>query len=341
MKVLSIIVPCYNSQDYMHYCIESLLLSEEAGIEIIIVNDGSVDGTGGIADQYAARYPGIIRVVHKENGGHGDAVNAGLREASGLYFKVVDSDDWVDRRAYLKVLESIRTLKDRGEGALVDLIVTNYVYEKEGARFRKVVRYRNVLPENQACTWEETRPFRNGQYLMMHSVIFRTELLRQCGLELPKHTFYVDNLFVFLPLSHVKTLYYVDADLYRYYIGREDQSVNEMVMIKRLDQQLRVNRIMIDKTVELMLAQGALQEYLYHHLEIITVVSSILLIRSGSGENLRKKNELWRYIRDLDEELYRELRKSFLGVAVNLPGVFGRRVSVGMYKVSRRIVGFN
>ncbi|MDU5947120.1 MAG: glycosyltransferase, partial [Paenibacillus macerans] len=95
MKLLSVVIPCYNSQDYMRYCIESLLPGGER-VELLIVNDGSADRTGQIADEYASRYPGIVKAIHQENGGHGEAVNAGIRHAAGLYFKVVDSDDWVD-----------------------------------------------------------------------------------------------------------------------------------------------------------------------------------------------------------------------------------------------------
>ncbi|MBQ3119712.1 MAG: glycosyltransferase family 2 protein, partial [Peptococcaceae bacterium] len=94
-KVLSIAIPSYNSEAYMANCIESLLIGGD-DVEILIVNDGSKDGTAQIADAYAAKYPNIIRAVHQENGGHGEAVNAGLRNATGRYFKVVDSDDWVD-----------------------------------------------------------------------------------------------------------------------------------------------------------------------------------------------------------------------------------------------------
>ena len=100
MKLLSIAVPCYNSEDYMRHCIETLLPGGE-DVEIIIVDDGSTkDRTAEIADEYAAKYPGIVKAVHQENGGHGEAVNTGLRNATGLYFKVVDSDDWLDTESY-------------------------------------------------------------------------------------------------------------------------------------------------------------------------------------------------------------------------------------------------
>ena len=98
MKLLSVAIPSYNSEGFMRNCIESLLPGGE-DVEIIIVNDGSKDGTGAIADEYAAKYPTIVKAVHQENGGHGEAVNAGLRNATGLYYKVVDSDDWVNEEA--------------------------------------------------------------------------------------------------------------------------------------------------------------------------------------------------------------------------------------------------
>ena len=107
MKLLSIAVPCYNSADYMDRCLESLLPGGDE-VEIIIVNDGSVDETPRIADEYAAKYPDIIKVVHQENGGHGEAVNAGLRNATGIYFKVVDSDDKVNPRSYKRILHTLR-----------------------------------------------------------------------------------------------------------------------------------------------------------------------------------------------------------------------------------------
>jgi glycosyltransferase involved in cell wall biosynthesis len=107
MKLLTIAVPCYNSQDYMANCIESLLKGGE-DVEIVIVNDGSKDDTARIGEEYAKRYPDIVKVVHQENGGHGEAVNTGLRHATGLYFKVVDSDDWLNEDAYMKVLDALR-----------------------------------------------------------------------------------------------------------------------------------------------------------------------------------------------------------------------------------------
>lgn len=338
MKLLSVVIPCYNSQEYMRYCIESLLPGGD-DVELLIVNDGSSDQTADIANEYAKKYPTIIKAIHQENGGHGEAVNTGIRNASGYYLKVVDSDDWVDTRAYLKILEKIHDFITREKS--VDMMISNFVYEKEGAKYKKVMKYENVLPEGTIFTWNDIGQFRKGQYLLMHSVIYRTQLLKECGLELPKHTFYVDNLFVYRPLEHVQKIYYINVDFYRYFIGREDQSVNERVMIKRVDQQIKVNKLMIEQVNLENVTSQKLREYMLHHLEIVTIVSAILLIRSGTAENLKKKKELWEYIKEKDINFYYHLKYGILGRTINLPGRVGRGISVSVYKISQRLVGFN
>ena len=289
MKLLSIAVPCYNSAAYMRKCIDSLLPGGE-DVEIIIVNDGSNDSTPDIAEEYRERYPGIIKVVNKENGGHGSAVNAGIEHARGLYFKVVDSDDWVSQSAYIRILDKIKELLKSGKS--IDMFISNYVYEKEGEKRKKVMKYTHTLPEEEIFTWKDVRHFRVGQYILMHSVIYRTNLLRDCGLKLPEHTFYVDNIFVFNPLPYVKTMYYMNVNFYRYFIGREDQSVNEQVMISRIDQQITVNKLLVDYYIaekQHILTNGKVRKYMVNYLDIITTVSSVLLIRSEQEEKLEKK----------------------------------------------------
>ncbi len=336
MKLLTFAIPCYNSQDYMENCIKSLLPGGE-DVEILVVDDGSKDSTADIADAYEKKYPGIVRAVHQENGGHGEAVNAGIRNATGLYFKVVDSDDWVDEEAYKKILDKLRELA--GGDKTLDMFIANYVYEKEGAKRKKVMRYPS-LPKERIFTWDEAK-LHKGQYILMHSVIYRTKLLRECGLELPKHTFYVDNIYVYKPLPSVRTMYYMDVDFYRYYIGREDQSVNEKVMIGRIDQQIKVNKIMVDEFDLWKIQNRRLRRYMFNYLEIITVISTVMLIRSGTEENLLKKRELWRYIKNRDIRLFHHLRVGIMGNTMNLPGKGGRKISVAAYKLSQKVVGFN
>lgn len=338
MKYISFAIPCYNSQDYMAHAIESILPGGE-DVEIIIVNDGSKDRTSEIAHDYMEKYPKIVKVVDKENGGHGDAVNSGLTHATGKYFKVVDSDDWVDEEALLKVLDTIKGfVKDESE---VDMVIANYVYEKVGMTHKKVIRYDNVLPENQIFKWEDIGHFRLDQYILMHSVIYRTEMLKLCQLELPKHTFYVDNIYVYYPLPHVRTLYYMNVDLYRYFIGREDQSVNEKVMISRIDQQLFVTKKMISMYELRLIGSKKLRKYMVNYLAIMMTVSSILCIRSKKKENFEKKKELWAYLKKKDYRTYMKIRYGILGQTMNLPGRSGRRVSSLAYTVARRLIGFN
>ena len=338
MKLLSIAIPSYNSENYMRNCIESLLPGGEE-VEIIIVNDGSKDGTAAIADEYAEKYPTIVKAVHQENGGHGEAVNAGLRVATGLYYKVVDSDDWVNKEAYLKILEKLAELVQTNN--MVDMLLSNYVYEKEGKKHKKVMQYRSAFPVDKIFTWDDVKFLHVGQYIMMHSVIYRTQMLKECGLELPKHTFYVDNIFIYHPLSYVKKLYYMDVNFYRYYIGREGQSVQEKVMIGRIDQQIRVTKMIIDDCDVWKVKNKKLRNYMLSHIEILMVITSILAIRSKSEENLLKKKELWQYLKEKDARTYRKVRRSIMGNTMNLPGEGGRKISVAAYKIAQMLVGFN
>ena len=338
MKILTVTIPCYNSQDYMKKCIESILPGGE-DVEILIVDDGSSDKTAEIADRYAARYPTIVKAIHQENGGHGEAVNTGIRNAAGIYFKVVDSDDWVDSQILKEIVETLKELLKGPE--TVDMFISNFVYDKVGARRKKVMQYRSALPKEEVFCWPDMKNMRKGHYILMHSVIYRTNLLRECGLELPKHTFYVDNLFVFQPLPYVKKMYYLDKVFYHYFIGRDDQSVNEEVMIRRIDQQIKVNKIMIDTLAGKRLNEKRLRDYMTSYLDIIMTVSSIMLLRSGTEENFEKKQELWRYLKAKDRKLYLKIRTGLLGRAMNLPGKVGRQMSVAAYKIVRKFVGFN
>ena len=337
MKLLSIAIPCYNSEAYMEKCIESLLKGGEE-VEILVVNDGSSDRTAEIADAYAEKYPTIIKAIHQENGGHGEAVNAGIRNATGLYFKVVDSDDWVNEEAYKQILKTLEELT-RGPKTL-DMLISNFVYEKQGASRKKVMQYRHCLPVNEIFGWDSVH-MSKGKYLLMHSIIYRTKLLHECGLELPKHTFYVDNLFAFEPLPFVKNMYYLDVNFYRYFIGRDDQSVNEKVMISRVDQQIFVTKSMIDMYDMRKISNKKLRTYMTNYLAIMMTVSSILLIRSKNAENLEKKRELWQYLKKNHYGTYWKIRYGILGQTMNLPGRSGRKISSLAYIVARRIVGFN
>ena len=337
MKLLSFAVPCYNSEAYMEKCIESLLPGGK-DVEILIVDDGSSDRTAEIADAYAERYPGIIRAIHQPNGGHGAAVNTGLKNAAGIYFQVVDSDDWLDRDSYLRVLKRLRTLIKLN--TLPDMFLANYVYEKEGSKHKKVMRQKG-FPKEKMFGWDDVGHLAKGHYILMHSVIYRTQMLHDCGLQLPEHTFYVDNIYVYKPLPYVNNMYYMDVDLYRYYIGREDQSVNEKTMIRRIDQQIRVNKIMFADVNLLAVKDKKCRRYMFNYLEIVTTITVTLAILSGTKENLNKRDELWAYMKQTDRQLYNKLHHSVISRYMNLPGRTGRFLGKVAYRISRKVYGFN
>lgn len=338
MKILTVAIPCYNSQDYMRHAVESVLAGGE-DVEVLIIDDGSTDDTAKIADEMEAEHPGIVRAIHQENGGHGEAVNTGLKNAKGLYYKVLDSDDWLDRESLIKVLEKLR--KFIREGQLVDMFLANYVYEKPSLRKHKAIRYEGVFPEEKVFGWNDIKKFKISQNIIMHSVIYRTQMLYDCELELPKHTFYVDNIFVYKPLPFVKTMYYMNVDLYRYFIGRDDQSVNETVMISRIDQQIKVNKILIDAYDLNRIKNKKLRDYMVKYLAMMMTVSSVFLIKEGSEGSLEKRTELWKYLKNFSRSTFRLVNKQVLSKPMQIRGKAGRKMVVWGYSISRKLYGFN
>ncbi len=340
MKYITFTVPCYNSAAYMRKCIESLLPAGRDA-EIIIVNDGSVDDTAAIADAYAERYPNIVRVIHKENGGHGSGVNCGIENARGLYFKVVDSDDWVELRSLRRLIGTIKQRHERGQD--VDLYLSNYVYEhvEDGKHYS--VNYKNVFPKNRQFSWCDVGQFKTSQFLTMHAMTYRTELLRECGLCLPEHTFYVDNVFIMRPLPYVHTMLYINTDLYRYFIGRADQSVNEAVLMKRIDQQERVARILVEdyEASRKLICCRKLEKYMVRHIGINVSIVSVFRNMKNTEESFAALRCLWDDIKQADPVLYRRLRTSTVAGITNLPGRGGRFIAKNGYRISQKLFKFN
>lgn len=339
MKILSIIVPAYNSQDYLNVCLDSVVIGGP-DVEVVVVDDGSTDKTAEIAQKYCKKYPDIVRLEQKENGGHGSAVNRGLKVAKGLYFKVVDSDDWLDKDAYLKILQLLR--KQQKAKTPIDLVLANYVYEYSYNNSQKIISYSQSLPRNQVFGWNKVGLFRVDQYLLMHAMIYRTQVLRDCKLNLPEHTFYVDNLVAYVPLPYVKTMYYLDVDLYRYFIGRADQSVNTENMIKRIDQQLRVNKTMMQSYhLYSDIQNRKMRRYMLHYLSIITTASLVYLRLSKKPEDYPKTDELWDFLRNYDRKMYRVLHSNVINRLASLPGKGGRSIVKSCYAIIRRIYKFS
>lgn len=345
MRALTITVPCFNSEEYLERCLDSLVIGGN-DVEIIVIDDGSTDRTGEIAESYAERFPGIVTAVHKENGGHGSGVNTGLRLASGRYFKVVDSDDWLKEDAYRELLEQIK----RWEGAEAsgqmrtspDLVICDYTYNHLDEGTEKTMRYQNVFPAGQICSWDEIGAFRPSQYLIMHALVYRTEVLKKSGVVLPEHTFYVDNIFAYRPLPYVETIYYMDVNLYQYYLGRDDQSVNEKVLMKRIEQQIKVTKIVADcvNLKEVKSRHPKLANYMCRNVSIMMAISSIHLLLSGEEKAKIRHREIWADMKKKDPGLYYRLRYTKLSGLTNLPGRLGKKAAVDGYRIARKIYRF-
>lgn len=335
--VITFVVPCYNSAAYVEKCLDSLLVHPD-DTEVLVIDDGSSDATADIARAYEARYPGVVRLVQQPNGGHGIAMQTGIREATGTYLKVVDSDDWIDRAALDVLVPQLREWQDHDEAP--ELVVTNYVYENAEVGPR-LVEYTKVMPTDTIFGWDRIGRFKLGQYLLMHELTYRLDMLRQAKIEFPRKTFYVDNLIAFLPLQEVRRLAYLDVDLYRYFVGRADQSVNEKVMITRLDQQFLVNTMLVDRFHPETIDSPSLRRYLMHYLSIISSVSLMMAYLAGTPQADQLRATLLRRMRDDNPAVMQAFRWHPTGFFLLVPGPVGRFVCKAGYRVIRKIFAFN
>ena len=335
-KLLSVTVPCYNSQDYMENCVNSLLVGGDR-VEIIIIDDGSTDRTGAIADDYAEKYPNIVKVVHQENGGHGEGINQGIKHAEGTYFKVVDSDDVVsqDFPAFLDALESCEA-----QGG-VDMIVTNYYYVHTDGVGDRSIDYSNVLPKNRIFSWSETKPFQIHQMLTIHSSTFRTAIMKQWENPLPKKVFYEDNLMVCKTLPCVEKMYYFPHDLYRYWIGRPDQSVQENVMKKRYTHQVLVTVQSFEAFSIDAIKEPMLKKYLKHELFMMFGISILFTRLNNTDETDADLEKMWEDCRKHDKKLANHFRYGSPLFFICIPGKFGRFISRTFYRLANKVVRFN
>ena len=335
MKILTVTVPCYNSQDYMERCIDSLLPGGDR-VEIIIIDDGSKDNTGAIADRYAQQYPNIVRVIHQENGGHGEGINQGVAHATGVYFKVVDSDDQLseDFPAFLDQLE--KCYRDE-----VDLVMTNYYYVHTDGKGDLSVHYKHPLKPGRVLTWEQTESFLLHQLITLHSGTFRTEHMRAWEEGLPKHVFYEDNLMVYKTLPHVRKLFYMDIDLYRYTIGREGQSVARDAMKKRYSHQMLVTEKCFFACHLDTVAEKKLKKYLKHELFMMFAFAICFARMNKDDASDAAVNAMWEKCIAFDEKWGKHFRYATPLWFLCLPGKFGRWLTNVVYGFCNSIIRYN
>lgn len=220
MKVLTILIPVYNTEKYLRRCLDSLLIDDVLEkIEIIAVNDGGKDGSIDILREYEKQYSNCIRVIDKENGGHGSTINAGIQAATGKYFRVLDSDDWFNTIEFIEFVHRLEI-----ENA--DLVVCDYCKEHTYNSKSEYFEYKN-LEDRKCYNFNDIDlSILAGEYFVMATSTYKTEILRSSGLHLLENTFYVDMQYNVVPITKVETFTYYHLDIYRYFIGRREQSMN-------------------------------------------------------------------------------------------------------------------
>ena len=339
MKLLTCVVPCYNSAAWMERAVESLLAGGEE-MEILIVDDGSTDRTGEVADRLAAEHPTIIRTHHQENAGHGSVLNYGIANAEGVYFKVVDSDDRMVKENLPGLLDVLREHSEEGNRA--DMIFHDYVYDHPDQENTFSITYAGKLKPDVIATWEQTRPFHIWNQFMIHSLIYSVQFLREHHVVMPEHTFYEDNLYIYQPLAKTRKIMYHRAPLYGYCVGRVDQSIDEKNMLKRMDQMTNIAKQQITSysLAELNRLPKHLRNYLINNACGQLFTTCALQFIANTEQSRGMNRELWQTIRDFDPALYRKLRRNPLGRVTCLPGKAGERFLVFLYRMGRKMIKF-
>jgi glycosyltransferase involved in cell wall biosynthesis len=226
-KIISIVIATYNMEDYLSKCLDSVLIKEVLEkIEIIVVNDGSTDNSLAIAKSYQTRFPESVIVVDKPNGHYGSCINAGLKIASGKYFRPLDPDDWFDSASFVQYVNNLQEKN-------VDMVITNFSQEDE----KKISRVRLSNKDIKNIIPEEEYDFLNYDFvnkerikwLMMHMITYRTQLLKEINFRCTEGISYTDTEYCFYPIEYVKTFIYLHIVLYKYFIGRDGQSMSESI----------------------------------------------------------------------------------------------------------------
>ena len=327
-KLMSICIPSFNVEDTLERTIESIVeCKRRDSLEVFIVNDGSKDSTRSIAEKYVARYPNVVNLVNKENGGHGSTINCALRRATGEYFRVLDGDDWVDPDELNRLLMKIDGLTSH-----VDLISTDYcqINSKTGA-ITKLGKSSDDIAYDKLYNVDELDL--REEYLSMHSTTYRTQILRDCSLSLFEHCFYVDVQYQMQPLPFVKTIMFTDGNLYHYSIGNNEQSVSKTSMVARYENHNRVMRDVIQNYYAVRSSlSSTIQDYcdmlvLDHFVE--TQFKIALVWDSSLKRGIERARDFDTFLKDTDKSLYDAVGQRYSTVSLL------RRVGWNMQKVPK------
>lgn len=302
-KILSISIASYNVEAYLEECLESFVNSKVMDdLEVLVIDDGSSDSSPEIAQWYVDKFPDTFRLIRKENGGHGSTINKGIEVASGKYFKVVDGDDWVNTGNLIRLVEKLKTVDS-------DIVATNYTW----------INCETKLPEKR-----QEDPFRYLEYgreyqfdeiadrtiIDMHAMAVKTELLREMNEKIDEHTFYVDVEYILFPIPYVKTVLFLEEDVYQYRLGMPGQSMSIKKMQKNLKNHLKVLFRINDYCEKMKDKATPAQMNYMNRIVAQTLVSQMKIYISFPLDRKMKKN-----IIKLDSYFYHHNRDAYDKVA--------------------------
>lgn len=308
-KMLSICVPAYNVECYLDRCLHSLITSEVANwLDIIVVNDGSPDSSREIALAYQDHYPNIVTLIDKDNGGHGSTINAALEKATGIYFRVIDGDDWVDGSNLAKMLKKLES-----DSLYADLVSSNYhqVYIEDG----HTVPWMKISGRDNYTLFDFASEDMTMEYFTMASTMVKTDILRQANFKIQEHTFYVDVEYILFPIPYVNTVMFTPEFIYRYAVGNADQSINPETFTKRYDHHDRVIRRMLTYLAEHESTMSKGQKdymfslFLRHLLKSHYTLS--LMWDSDRDRGLARAKEFDEFLNKTTPELYEACRRRY------------------------------
>ncbi len=236
-KLLTITVPTYNVEKYLRQCLDSFCIEGISDLlEVLIIDDGSTDSSSEIAEEYGKKYPEQFRHIRKKNGGHGSTINCGIAEAAGKYFKVVDSDDWVDKEAMKELLECLQSSDS-------DVVYTNF-YQVDDRTGKRKVEFEKPFPDVEYKKEYRFNEIKSNFFLKMHGYNIKTEILRTLP-AIDEHCFYVDMEYVLFPVPWIDTVTFLDLFVYQYRVGLPNQSMNIQRMKRNSENYDRVlNRLL-------------------------------------------------------------------------------------------------
>lgn len=215
-KILTISIAAYNVEKYIKNGLNSLLISDIDDVEILVEDDGGTDNTANIVREYEKKYPSIVKLIHKENGGYGSTINKSIELAKGKYFKQLDGDDWFNSTNLKDYLELLRKVD-------ADVIYTPYEECDEATGYTKIIDH---LPKNISKLQKVDDIISLFKKWHMHSLTYRTRIFKENHINITEHRFYTDAEYALFPIPYITTIYIYRSPIYVYRVGREGQSIS-------------------------------------------------------------------------------------------------------------------